>query len=347
MAPEKDALFFSHSTKDADILVPLKEAFLEKIGGTLDVFVSSDGQSIKFGSNWSASIETALRRAKLMFVFVSPNSIDSHWIHFEAGFAYSKGIQVVPIAFRGIKIEQVRPPLSLLQGHNLYSVDQLNNLIAITNDVFDHQHKYLFTEQDYIRMLAKEQDKESYGVLGRIREIEFTIIKADLSVSPSITALSKAKEIFERNNIEILWETGKSLTSRGIEIINTQDGALWFRIVPSYLFKIIHVVNEVISEIRLKKAEGLVWNLDFPFNTFRILTFTEVAAQLADSSVKFGQAGLVFEDITFSWASFVSQSRHGYNSSIKLIFSTPVISCKSIRDLLRILFEYDCIVPVN
>lgn len=35
--------------------------------------------------------------AKIMFVFVTENSISSGWIYFEAGYAYSNGIQVIPV----------------------------------------------------------------------------------------------------------------------------------------------------------------------------------------------------------------------------------------------------------
>jgi len=32
-----------------------------------------------------------------MFIFVTQNSIKSDWIYFEAGYAYSKGIEVIPV----------------------------------------------------------------------------------------------------------------------------------------------------------------------------------------------------------------------------------------------------------
>ena len=62
--------------------------------GVIQIFMSSDGQSIPFGNNWVHKIEEGLNNAKIMFVFVTPTSIESGWIYFEAGFAYSKGIEV-------------------------------------------------------------------------------------------------------------------------------------------------------------------------------------------------------------------------------------------------------------
>lgn len=42
-------------------------------------------------------VEEGLQVAKIMFVFVTENSISSGWIYFEAGYAYSNGIQVIPV----------------------------------------------------------------------------------------------------------------------------------------------------------------------------------------------------------------------------------------------------------
>ena len=43
MAHEKPTIFFSHSTKDKEIIKHLKERFQKITGKTIDVFVSSDG----------------------------------------------------------------------------------------------------------------------------------------------------------------------------------------------------------------------------------------------------------------------------------------------------------------
>lgn len=40
-------------------------------------------------------IEEGLEEVKIMFIFVTPKSIDTGWICFEDGYAYSKGIEVI------------------------------------------------------------------------------------------------------------------------------------------------------------------------------------------------------------------------------------------------------------
>jgi len=143
---DKPIVFFSHSSRDAEALIRLRELFIQKTGGTIDVFLSSDGQSIPFGRNWVHKVEQALDQAKLMVVFVTPNSVGSQWLYFEAGYAYSKGLRVVPVGFRGINLTSLTPPLSLLQGFNINSKDSLDNLISLVNDEFNYKHQQNFTK---------------------------------------------------------------------------------------------------------------------------------------------------------------------------------------------------------
>lgn len=148
----KPTLFFSHSSKDKDLILIIKDKLRKYTGGTIDIFMSSDGQSIPFGTNWIHKIEEGLNDAKIMFVFVTENSISSGWIYFEAGFAYSKGIQVVPVGI-GIDIGALKAPLNLLQGFNISSADSLNNFITIINRTFDYSFNEVFDSDDYAQMM--------------------------------------------------------------------------------------------------------------------------------------------------------------------------------------------------
>ena len=65
----KNIVFLSHSSRDKKWLVPFKKALEEKTNGTIQFFLSSDGQSIPVGYNWVASIQHSLDEAKLAFVF--------------------------------------------------------------------------------------------------------------------------------------------------------------------------------------------------------------------------------------------------------------------------------------
>lgn len=131
------------------MIVSIKEKMVEATVGSVEIFLSSDGQSIPFGTNWLHKIEDGLKNAQLMFVFVTENSLSSGWIYYEAGFAYSKGIRVIPVAI-GVDIASSGAPLSLLQGYNLVSEDSLNNFIHIINSEFALSiNESAFVERDF------------------------------------------------------------------------------------------------------------------------------------------------------------------------------------------------------
>lgn len=157
----KQKVFISHGSVDKDYLRTLKVMLDQKTGGTLDLFLSSDGQSIPFGANWVSTIEKALANASVMFVAISPRSADSSWIYFEAGNAYSRGIKVIPIGIMGLKIEKLPPPLSLLQGFNITSHEGLNNMIEVINTEYKYKFAQDFVREDFERLRALELSSTS------------------------------------------------------------------------------------------------------------------------------------------------------------------------------------------
>jgi hypothetical protein len=145
----KPAVFISHSSKDEQIVRVLSDVLRQKTGGAIEIFVSSDGQSIPLGYNWIHAIEDALNRASLMFVLLSPNSVGSQWIYFEAGYSYSQKRRVIPIGILGVDLGGMAPPMSLLQGFNVTSPASLDNLLVLINQEFDHAHQAAFTQAEY------------------------------------------------------------------------------------------------------------------------------------------------------------------------------------------------------
>lgn len=160
---DKPVIFFSHSSKDKDVILPLKEKINRATGNTVDIFMSSDGQSIPFGSNWIHKVEEGLKDAKIMFVFVTETSLTSGWIYFEAGFAYSKGIQVVPVGI-GVNIGSLKPPLNLLQGFNITSGDSLNNFISIINKTLTYNFPDSFIDDDFYA-IQKAIEEDNGGII--------------------------------------------------------------------------------------------------------------------------------------------------------------------------------------
>lgn len=155
MQEEKPIIFFSHSSLDKEVLNQLRLTLTHKLAKTVEVFQSSDGQSIPFGRNWVHRIENALSKAKVMFVFISPASIKSQWLYFEAGYNYSRNIRVIPVGILGVSLYDINPPLALLQGFNITNEDGLNNIISILNDEFKCDHKTDFTNKEYETIFSK------------------------------------------------------------------------------------------------------------------------------------------------------------------------------------------------
>jgi len=147
----KPTLFFSHSSKDKDMILAIKNKVMKYTSNTLEIFQSSDGESIPFGTNWIHKVEEGLKDAKVMFVFVTENSISSGWIYFEAGYAYSKGIHVIPVGI-GVSVGELKAPLNLLQGFNITSADSLNNILTIINREFEYNFAAQFTVGDFIEI---------------------------------------------------------------------------------------------------------------------------------------------------------------------------------------------------
>lgn len=172
----KPTLFFSHSSKDKDMVLAIKNKVMKYTSGTLEIFQSSDGESIPFGTNWIHKVEEGLKEAKVMFVFITEQSISSGWIYFEAGYAYSKGVHVIPVGI-GVSVGDLKAPLNLLQGFNITSEDSLNNFLTIINREFNYSFPAQFTNKDYyeIHSLDSTKYENKYKFESIIKSICYTI----------------------------------------------------------------------------------------------------------------------------------------------------------------------------
>jgi hypothetical protein len=178
----KPTVFLSHSSKDKEPLGNIKNLLNERAAGSLRLFLSSDGQSIPFGTNWVVQISDALKDAKLMFVFLSPASLSSNWIHFEAGNAYANGVSVVPVCLPGLDHREMTPPLSLLQGFNLHSSDSLSVLARKCNETFDLELREDFEKREFDELFTG-WDSVDHAFFGRYSlAVDSVSLASELSV---------------------------------------------------------------------------------------------------------------------------------------------------------------------
>jgi hypothetical protein len=114
--PMAKRAFISHITEEAAVAAKLKAALARDFLQMLDVFVSSDGESISAGDDWLESINKALEQSSAMLILCSPSSIRRPWINFEAGAAWMRKIPLIPLCHAGLTPGDLPAPLSFRQG---------------------------------------------------------------------------------------------------------------------------------------------------------------------------------------------------------------------------------------
>jgi len=336
---EKPTIFFSHSSSDKNTLLRLKELFLEKTGGAIDVFLSSDGQSIPLGRNWVHRIQNALNNASLMIVFITPNSLHSKWIYFESGFAYAKNIRVIPVGFLGINLSSISPPISLLQGFNISNKDGLDNLIALVNEIFSHNHKSCFSELEYKNIISEDGASSNnplydfYDIIESIRIVEKNI--QDLS---SNDALIIIKRIMDENSIEY-WGTKNSLKTFGLEIHTIESmrsQPLNIILDPLIINSILPLIKEIHSEICIENKDEVQISFIFNDNIKCKNEEYKISARLIGTSVKLtGDNIFAYKGLNFSIGQDIVQSK----ISLLLYYNLTSCSLDQIAELMQLLFR--------
>ncbi len=133
----KKRLFISHISEECAVADRIKIALTRDFLGLLDVFVSSDTDSIAAGEEWLRSIEKALRDCAVFVILCSPDSILRPWINFEAGAAWMRDIPLIPICHSGLLPHDLRMPLSLKQGIAMGEAEGLQRLYTRIAHVLD------------------------------------------------------------------------------------------------------------------------------------------------------------------------------------------------------------------
>lgn len=348
---EKPVVFLSHSSTDAKSLNFLRNLLLEKTGRSVKLFLSSDGQSIPFGKNWVYEVQQALSDCKLMFVFVTPASLQSSWIHFEAGFAYSKGIRVVPVGWN-VDLGEIRPPLSLLQGFNILNVGGLNNILAVINDEFDHNHQNSFTENDFQSFADLSQSGTNSQVLklsSLVRSISTKIPELEES------CLEIAEHHLQQEHItHVCGERKDRISGFGFHITRASSNKDKYSFLIDLGFETLTVNLAMV--FRLAR---ILSNSDCPTQELR-LTFEpeivevhpthRVSDRLSGTEVTLTEKGLFnFRGLLFDVGHSLymgKQDRRG-PSSLKIIGDETALTRENICDLIELLLHCRVLVYQN
>lgn len=127
----KAVVFISHITEERDIAQALKKLVESSFLGLIEVFVSSDANSIKLGRKWLENVTTALRCCNVEIVIASPTSVKRPWVNFEAGAGWVRDIPVIPLCHSGMTPSSLPTPLSELQAALATDKNELDRLVPV------------------------------------------------------------------------------------------------------------------------------------------------------------------------------------------------------------------------
>jgi hypothetical protein len=337
---KKPTIFFSHSSKDEKYLSEIKNKLLKNTSSTINIFQSSDGESIPFGNNWVHKIEENLNNSKLMFVFISPNSIKSNWIYFEAGFSYSKGIKVIPIGINGIDIGQLAPPINLLQGFNITSENGLNNIIAIINREFSISFPESFEAKDFQDISMYSSNvliSNNYTKYIDFFEIKFSNEYKNLNSN----AFENIENYLKGEKIKHSKNGDYEIYIPGMFISNTQNNSsnkLIIKFDYLNLSNNIELIIKLLSQIYLDVVPQYYFRIRFTNKIDFITTNFKISSRLNNYGIKISELnGKLYN---FKTVLFAIDEIHN-KKSLRIVFNPKEFELNNIFELIKILFEQE------
>ena len=126
-APPESMLYIVHAASDRDLAILLRARIQDLIPG-LQVFLASKAGEIPTGEDWLAHIHENLKAATSFLLLLTPRSIDRHWVWYEAGVAWSRGCQQLPVTAGGLDRATVHYPLRAAQILDLEQPDDAAQL---------------------------------------------------------------------------------------------------------------------------------------------------------------------------------------------------------------------------
>lgn len=209
---------------------------------SVDVFVSSDDQSITLGNKWLETVSNNLEKCILIIVLCSQESIKKPWINFECGAGWSRKIPIIPICHSNITVANLPIPLNLLQGFDIQKQGKLTELIfRIAKEINIDTSKKV--DELSILQEIKEFEKNyqiNSKIKNELKEIEeFTPSLNRFTQSLFDDIKQNLKNLQKNQVLEFQYKSngGISLTNEGTEIkgtlhLNFKD---FFNIYKQYL----------------------------------------------------------------------------------------------------------------
>ena len=186
----KKIVFISHITEEARLAKILKELIEDSFLGLIEVFVSSDEESILAGSRWLENITDSLKGCALELILCSPESVKRPWINFEAGAGWVRDIPVIPICHSGMEPNMLPIPLNMLQAVKASEISQLKLLLPVLSSALESKTPKIDLN-DFVESVKEfEEDNMFWSKLNEsFAQLELII--------PNITSAIKVHDVVQ------------------------------------------------------------------------------------------------------------------------------------------------------
>ena len=114
-------IFISHILEETSIAEILNDWIESTFLGQCEVFASSDKADLPAGNKWIGEIDQALESAVAFLVLFSPTSLKRPWVNVQTGWAWIKGLPIIPICHSGLKKDDLPRRISTLQALEINS----------------------------------------------------------------------------------------------------------------------------------------------------------------------------------------------------------------------------------
>lgn len=131
----KPSIFISHAVSDYSIAKEFKTIIETVYAGAINVFLSSDGD-IRPGKPSFAEILSSIKKASIVIILLSRESVNRAWILFETGIAVHREI-AIPICIKGFWIEEEDSLISNLQCLNGEIKEDIQKLFQEIDKTFN------------------------------------------------------------------------------------------------------------------------------------------------------------------------------------------------------------------
>lgn len=185
IAHNNTLIFISHIHEEAELAAILKSHIREDFAQAAKVFVSSDMETMYAGDNWLNEVKAGLQDCEVMLVLCSEHSLTRPWINFEAGYAWVRGIPLIPVCHTDMTPSRLPKPYDDLLGIQASSENDIKKMYRrITKSLAENAPQLegllncAIANVDYVGIAEKiRQFEKRYGYLGHVKKAVLALIK--------------------------------------------------------------------------------------------------------------------------------------------------------------------------